>query len=187
LKDILGRAKGLRGLIVLRAAEPGHLTAAGFQHGVGYEAETSAAELRADLKAAQLVSANETSVPIPIRLTELGRKAADLAVQIDALSPDVIDLPRRALPALVALLDSEPEPMTPRTFREAVGYAINAGLDLRDDLARMGLIHVEDELVGRQRYVRIRLTDKGRAVADLARRIRKIVENAREGTRKGRA
>lgn len=184
--DLLSRPKALRGLIVLRAALPDHLTATGFMGAVGYNDETMAAELRDELKTAQLVSADDSARPIPVRLTQLGRQAADLAAQIDALAPDVIDR-ARALPALVALRAAEPEPMTAGQFRASVRYGILAGVALREDLARMGLLTVEEGYEGRVRVLRIRLTEKGRAVADLARRIRKLVENPKEGARKGRA
>jgi hypothetical protein len=186
LIDVLTRPKALRGLIALRAAEPDHLTATAFMEAAGYSDEKMAAELRDELKAAQLVSADTTTRPIPVRLTERGRDVADLAAQIDTHAPGVIDR-SRALAALVALRDVDPDAMTPGQFRKSVRYGVLAGVALREDLARMGLVGVEETLEGRVRVVRIRLTEIGRAVADRARRMRKLIENTKDSARKGRA
>jgi len=178
LRDILLRPRVFRGLLHLRSIYPEETTATGFHNGTGYSAEKDSAELRMDLAAWRLVETEEERKPIPVRLTEAGRRVADLAAEIEALVPGITEEPR-ALLALVVVLTNEPAVTNSAALRSALELGYGPAGKLRARIVALDLVTVEQGLENRVPYVRIRLTALGRKVATLALRIQQEANQAR--------
>ncbi|MEA3201991.1 MAG: hypothetical protein QOE90_3419 [Thermoplasmata archaeon] len=89
----------------------------------------------------------------------------------------------RALQGLVALREAPAGCLGAGDFARKLGYTIRHGARLRRYLAARGLVTVEEGYESKIPFIRLRLTARGRAVADLAAAIRDADARARLGQR----
>lgn len=96
---------------------------------------------------------------------------------MEADDADVSILRRpRALEGLVLLREAEPDSMGSGEWGRRLGYTIRHAAKARKYLQARGCIHVDEGYENKVPFVRMRLTAKGRSIADHAIAIRKLDE-----------
>ena len=167
---LLNRPHASQGFRALLDADPNPMDATGFQAALGYANPSLPIDVRKEWRRIGVLVTEENRRPVTIRLSDAGRVVARIIAELEAAAPGLIDRPRAAR-ALLAIHEKDPEPASPGLLRRATGYSTTAARDLRDDLERLGVVRVQEEVEGRIRYVRITLTASGKRAATILERL----------------